>query len=128
MCESTESEDDTHSRESAGRTWGRDVCLGEQWISLWAGQMSLGNIITSGCICFTIRRFRYTQLVVSDPPMGSGRKTRRLVAAQGHMRCTIARVDYASRCESSGSAHCFIGAKNSASVEVIDSDDALQGQ
>ena len=46
----------------------------DKMMSLWAGQMSFGYTITSGSIRFTVRRCKYTQVVVSDPPMGSERK------------------------------------------------------
>ena len=37
----------------------------DKMMSLWAGQMSFGYTITSGSIRFTVRRCKYTQVVVS---------------------------------------------------------------
>ena len=63
-------------REGRMGDWESRTGRVESRMLLWAGQMSFGYTTTSGSILLTVRRCKYTQVVASDPPMGSGRKTR----------------------------------------------------
>ena len=81
--------------------------------------MSFGYTSATGTIRFTIRRFKYTQFVVSNSlrSLGTERGQKGLSMKKFITHCAVNRMSL---------RNAWIGDDYSAAVEMMDSDDALR--